>query len=85
MEDAKTILCHLADTEMLTDKQQQAILEIAVFLKEPILDKMQLTIGHAQLLKRGLLDGGLLKDCLSLVASLDAKTVKELKELAAAE
>ena len=64
-------------------KHRQAALEIGLFLREPSGQRLPLIVDLAKDLKGIFLDGGLIKDCLSIVGSLDQKQLKELAAMSA--
>ena len=84
--EAKEVLCHLGDTATqiaeLSPTQRQGFLQIALFLRAPDEHSPDLAAGHADALKKGFLDGGQIRDCLSMMGSLDKKKISALRAAA---
>ena len=54
------------------------LLEIQLFLAQPIVEKLPIIVQHAKDVRRSLVDGGLLRDCLTSLASVEKKDIRTL-------
>ena len=57
---------------------RQAMVEIALFLVQPIEHQRMLIRGHSETLRHSFVSGGLIYDCLTCLQALEPRHVKEM-------
>ena len=57
---------------------KRILLEIQLFLAQPTTDKLPIVTGHASSVRASFLDGGMARDCLTLLASVEKKDIATL-------
>jgi len=87
LEDMRFVLLHLGNVVMpslrqASEKLKQMCLEIAVFLSKPGAGALPIVTGHAFSVRNSFLDGGFIRDCLTLLASIERKDIGQLSEMA---
>jgi len=60
------------------EQVKREMLEIELFLAQPSTDSLPIVTGRAHNVRARFLDGGLIRDCLSLLGSLNVKAIKTL-------
>ena len=59
-------------------KVKRMLLEIQLFLAQPTLDKFPIVTGHAKDVQASFMEGGLVRDALTLLTSIEKKDLKTL-------
>ena len=90
LEDMRCVLLHLGNVVMPSLKQaaenlRQLCLKIALFLSKPVAARLPIVTGLAGSVQSSFMDGGFIRDCLTQCASLRAKDIPQLLELAQAD
>ena len=81
VESSSAVLLQLCDAfeqlQNCPEKLKLALMEIGLFLAQPTQDKLPIIVGHALDVQRSFLDGGLIRDALTTLASTEKQDVKD--------
>ena len=81
LKDAMDVLrsaSPIIQAQQLSAEARQAMVEIALFMVQPIEHQRMLIRGHSETLRHSFVSGGLIYDCLTCLQALEPRHVKEM-------
>ena len=68
----------IIQAQQVSAEARQAMVEIALFMVQPIEHQRMLIRGHSETLRHSFVSGGLIYDCLTCLQALEPRHVKEM-------